>query len=54
LVFWTHDDSEGQRRTRALVDMVVPMSVQLLGFLTLPMVAPLRRGLLDVISLSDP
>jgi len=54
LVYWTHDDSEGQRRTRALVNKVVPMAVQVLGLLSLPMVEPLRTGLLEVLRLGQP
>ena len=43
VLFWVHDDSEGQRRTRALVAGLVPLVDRSVRLTRLPLV----RGLVD-------
>jgi Tetracyclin repressor-like, C-terminal domain len=43
VLFWVHDTSDGQQRTRVLVDRVVPMIDRLARMTRLPVV----RGLVD-------
>ncbi len=43
VLFWVYDDSEGQRRTRLLVEKVVPMLDRLVRLSRLPVV----RGVVD-------
>lgn len=41
VLFWVYDRSEGQRRTRTLVDGAAPLLAKLVGFSRLPVVKPL-------------
>lgn len=41
VLFWVYDRSEGQRRTRTLVDGAAPLIAKLVGFSRLPVVKPL-------------
>ena len=50
LVFWLHDKSPEQARTRSLIRKLLPMVAQSLGLLSMPMAAPLRAALIEVIT----
>lgn len=41
VLFWVYDRSEGQRRTRTLIDGAAPLIAKLVGFSRLPVVKPL-------------
>ncbi|AIY03381.1 Transcriptional regulator, TetR family [Arthrobacter sp. PAMC 25486] len=41
VLFWVYDRSEGQRRTRTLIDGAAPLIAKLVGFSRLPVVRPL-------------
>jgi len=43
VLFWVHDGSAGQRRTRALIDRTVPMVERLVRLSRLPVFRPLVR-----------
>ena len=49
ILFWVHDKSPDQRRTRRLIDGVVPLIDRLVSLSRLPMLRPARRQILALI-----
>jgi AcrR family transcriptional regulator len=49
ILFWIYDRSEGQRRTRALVDKSLAVLVRLLKLSTFPLMRPVRKMVIEVI-----
>jgi AcrR family transcriptional regulator len=50
ILFWMYDRSPGQERTGRLVDRSLDMVVNLIKFSGLPLMKPVRRTVLDVVS----
>lgn len=50
ILFWIHDRSEGQARTRALLDKSLPLIVSALKLSRLPLMGPVRAAALDLLS----
>jgi AcrR family transcriptional regulator len=49
VLFWVHDKSPDQRRTRRLIDGVVPLVDRLVGLSRLPVLRPALRQILSLI-----
>lgn len=49
ILFWIYDRSEEQRRTRRLLDLSLPLLVQLVDLARLPLVRPLRTRLVALL-----
>jgi AcrR family transcriptional regulator len=49
VLFWVHDKSPGQRRTRRLIDGVVPLIDRLVKLSRVPLLRPARRQILALI-----
>jgi hypothetical protein len=52
VLFWVHDGSPDQRRTRRLIDGAVPLVDRLVGLSRMPVLRPALRqivGLIDAI-----
>jgi AcrR family transcriptional regulator len=49
ILFWVHDKSLGQRRTRRLIDGVVPLIDRLVKLSRVPVLRPARRQILALI-----
>ena len=49
ILFWMFDESQSQRRTRALLDGTIDLVVRLVQLSSLPMMGRLRKRLLDVL-----
>ena len=49
VLFWVHDRSPGQARTRRLIDGVVPLIDRLVGLSRLRVLRPVTREVLDLI-----
>lgn len=50
LLYFLHDQSPQQRRTRALIDAAVDLAVDARRIVTLPLMRPLRRRVLRILS----
>ena len=50
VLFWVHDRSTGQAKTRLLVDKVTPMIDRLVGLSRLRVLRPMTRDLLELIA----
>jgi hypothetical protein len=50
LLYFLHDQSPQQRRTRGLIDAAVDFAVDARRVVTLPLMRPLRRRVLNVLS----
>jgi AcrR family transcriptional regulator len=50
LLFFVYDESPNQRRTRRLIDATVDLAVDLRRVVTFPLLRPIRRRLLGVLS----
>lgn len=51
ILYWVHDRSPGQRKTRLLIDRWVPLADRLIGLSRLRVLRPVMRELLDLIRL---
>ena len=49
ILFWIYDRSEGQRRTRELLDLSLPMVVTLIKASNLPLLGPARRAVQRIV-----
>jgi AcrR family transcriptional regulator len=50
ILFWIHDDSPGRRRTYTLVDHTVDLVARTIGLASVPLLAPLRRRVLQLLA----
>jgi hypothetical protein len=50
VLFWIHDDSSGQYRTRRLMQHTVEIVVMLIQLASLPLMRPLRKSILKTLS----
>lgn len=50
VLFWVHDRSKDQIRTRKLLDQALPMVVGLLKLAKLPLTGPLRKSVVDLLN----
>ncbi len=48
ILYWIHDASPSQEKTRALIDKSLRLIVRLLQLSSLPLMRPLRRQVLDL------
>jgi hypothetical protein len=48
ILYWIHDESPAQAKTRALIDRSLRVVVRLLKLSALPLMRPLRRQVLDL------
>ena len=48
-LFWIHDESEGRKRTRALIDRTVELISTLTSLARLPLTKPLRRNVIQLL-----
>jgi AcrR family transcriptional regulator len=53
ILFWIFDESRGQRRTKALLDGTIDLTVRLIQISSLPMMGPLRKRLLSIVRAVD-
>jgi AcrR family transcriptional regulator len=53
ILFWIYDRSEGQHRTRDLLDVSLKLVVLLLRAATLPLMKPVRRHVLQIVALVE-
>jgi AcrR family transcriptional regulator len=51
ILYWIHDESTAQAKTRALIDRSLRIVVRLLKLSSLPLMRPLRRQVLELYSL---
>jgi AcrR family transcriptional regulator len=51
ILYWIHDESPAQAKTRALIDKSLRIVVRLLKLSSLPLMRPLRRQVLELYSL---
>ncbi len=49
ILFWIHDDSEGQKRTLRLIDRTVDLVVKLVSVASFPLMKPVRMGTLRLL-----
>lgn len=49
ILFWIYDQSEGQRKTQALLDKSLTIIVRLIKISSLPLMRPLRRVVVDLV-----
>lgn len=49
ILFWIYDRSEGQKRTRALVEKSLPIVVRLIQAAGFPLLRPVRRMVVDLV-----
>ena len=49
ILFWMFDESQSQRRTRALLDGTIDLVIRLIQISSLPMMGPLRKKLLAIV-----
>jgi AcrR family transcriptional regulator len=49
VLFWIHDDSSGQKRTRRLMEHTVEVVVRLIQLASLPPMRPLRKSVLNML-----
>lgn len=54
VLFWVHDTSDGQARTRALAERVVPLVARLVGLARLRPLRPVVRQVLDLLEAVAP
>ena len=50
MLFWIHDDSSGQKRTRRLMEHTVEIVVRLIQLASLPPMRPLRKSVLNMLA----
>jgi hypothetical protein len=50
VLFWIHDDSDGQNRTRRLMEHTVDIVVRLIQLASLPPMRPLRKSVLKMLA----
>ena len=50
MLFWIHDDSSGQKRTRRLMEHTVEIVVKLIQLASLPPMRPLRKSVLNMLA----
>jgi len=50
VLFWIHDDSPGQGRTRRLMEHTVELVVRLIQLASLPLLMPLRKSVLKLLA----
>jgi hypothetical protein len=50
VLFWIHDSSPGRVRTYRLIDHTVDLITRLIGLATVPLMRPLRRRVLRLLS----
>ena len=50
VLFWIHDDSSGQIRTRRLIEHTVEIVVRLIQLASLPPMRPLRKTVLRMLA----
>jgi hypothetical protein len=50
ILFWIHDSSAGRARTYRLVDLTVDLVVKLIGLASNPLMRPLRKNALRLVS----
>jgi AcrR family transcriptional regulator len=50
VLFWIHDDSSGQSRTRKLMEHTVEIVVRLIQLASLPPMSPLRKSVLKMLA----
>jgi AcrR family transcriptional regulator len=50
VLFWIHDDSSGQNRTRRLMERTVEIVVRLIQLASLPLMRPLRKSVLKALA----
>ena len=53
IMFWLYDRSDGQKRTRRLMDKSLGLLINLLRISTLPLMKPLRKAALDLLEDED-
>ena len=53
ILFWIFDESQGQRKTRVLLDGTLDLVVRLIQISSLPMMGPLRKRLLSIVRAVD-
>ena len=53
LLFWIYDRSEGQRRSRQLLDASLPVVLLLIKLSNVPLLKPARRRVLKILSVLD-
>jgi AcrR family transcriptional regulator len=53
ILFWIYDRSEGQRRTRELLDVTLKLVVLLLRAASLPLMKPVRRHVLQIVGIVE-
>lgn len=49
IMYWIHDDSEGQARTLRLIDRTVDLVVKLIGIASFPLMKPVRTATLRLL-----
>jgi hypothetical protein len=49
-LFWIHDDSSGQRKTRLLMEHTVEIVARLIQLASLPPMSPLRKSILKMLA----
>lgn len=54
VLFWVHDQSPGQQRTRMLVRRAAPLLDRLVGMSRLPLVRPVIHEILDLVAALSP
>jgi hypothetical protein len=50
VLFWIHDDSSGQHRTRRMMENTVEIVVRLIQLASLPPMRPLRKSVLKMLA----
>ena len=50
VLFWIHDDSRGRRRTYTLIDHTVDLVARTIGLASVPLLTPLRKRVLALLS----
>jgi hypothetical protein len=50
ILFWIHDTSTKRRRTHRLVDITVDIVVKLINLASNPLMRPLRKGALNLLT----
>src|SRR5262245_6514567 len=50
VLFWIHDDSSGQRKTRLLMEHTVEIVTRLIQLASLPPMSPLRKSVLKMLA----
>jgi hypothetical protein len=50
VLFWIHDESSGQNRTRRLMERTVEIMVKLIQLASLPPMRPLRKSVLNMLA----